>query len=129
MRIGESTSVAAFAAVNVRRPVPPLPDGERGSGGGEAKPVAIPQLGGRSNVTVAGMRSAPIKYMKACGPPRRPPLGVRNGRHAARGPGGAGGRTIRYRTVTRPRGATTSQTALSTFVNVAAVGSTAKSRT
>ena len=95
------------------------------------KPVAIPQLGGRSNVTVAGMRSAPIKYMKACEPPTRPPLGVRNGRHAARGPppGCAGGSTIRYRTVTGPRGATTCQTALSTFVNVAELGSTAKSRT
>ena len=39
--------------------------------------------------------SAPSKYMKACGPPARPPVAVRNGRHEARSPGSGGGSATR----------------------------------
>src|SRR6266576_4179000 len=100
--MGESMTVAALAAVNIltNGPFVPIfaPCAHRPSGrcgNDEGKPLAALQLSGRSSVTVVGSRSAPRRYMKACGPPISPPVGVRNGRHDARGKGAGGGSAMR----------------------------------
>src|SRR6266576_2152778 len=100
--MGESMSVAALAAVNIltNGPFVPIfapcahrPSGCRGND--EGKPLAALQLSGSSSVTVAGIGSAPRRNMKAYGPPISPPVGVRKGRHDARGMGAGGGSAMR----------------------------------
>src|SRR6267142_1798589 len=102
--MGESNSNSTDDAANVR-----------GSLVGSS-PDAISQPLGRSSVTHARADVAPTTYIKECRSPMRPPVGERNGFHAARVGVVWGGRRMRYFKVRSPPGATTRHSALSSLV-------------
>src|SRR5260221_12432236 len=102
--IGESNNNSTDEAANVfGSSVGPSPD-------------ALAQPLGKSSVTRAGADVAPTTYMSECRSPTSPPVGARNGFHAARVGVLCGGRWMRYYTARSPPGATTRHSAFSCLV-------------